>query len=97
MQNLVKENQALGQEVRDAQENLRLSANQIAKLNSELSEYRVKIEANNSESESYKQRMQKLMNENTSLSGEASLAQENLRLSANTVAKLNNELKIVCN
>ena len=41
--------------------------------------------------------MQKLMNENTSLSGEVSLAQENLRLSANTVAKLNNELKIVCN
>ena len=37
MQNLMKENQALGQEVRDAQENLRLSANQIAKLNSELS------------------------------------------------------------
>ena len=37
------------------------------------------------------------MSENSSLSGEVSQAQENLRLSANTVAKLNNELKIVCN
>lgn len=37
------------------------------------------------------------MSENTSLSDEVNVAQENLRLSANTVAKLNNELKIVCN
>lgn len=36
------------------------------------------------------------MNENTSLGDEVRTAQENLRLSANTVAKLNNELKIVC-
>lgn len=37
------------------------------------------------------------MNENNSLNDEMVIAQENLRLSANTVAKLNNELKIVCN
>lgn len=37
------------------------------------------------------------MSENTNLSSEVQNAQENLRLSANTVAKLNNELKIVCN
>ena len=37
------------------------------------------------------------MSENTSLSDQVNIAQENLRLSANTVAKLNNELKIVCN
>lgn len=37
------------------------------------------------------------MNENSSLNEEVISAQENLRLSANTVAKLNNELKIVCN
>ena len=37
------------------------------------------------------------MSENTHLSDEVNIAQENLRLSANTVAKLNNELKIVCN
>ena len=67
MQNLVKENQALGEEVRNAQENLRLSANQIAKLNGELSDYRVRIESNNSESETYRQRIQKLMSENNSL------------------------------
>ena len=37
------------------------------------------------------------MSENTQLGDEVRDAQENLRLSANTVAKLNNELKIVCN
>ena len=37
------------------------------------------------------------MNENTSLGDEVRAVQENLRLSANTVAKLNNELKILCN
>lgn len=37
------------------------------------------------------------MSENTELGDEVRNAQENLRLSANTVAKLNNELKIVCN
>lgn len=36
------------------------------------------------------------MGENTSLSDEIIEAQENLRLSANTVSKLNNELKAVC-
>ena len=97
MQNLVKENQALGEEVRNAQENLRLSANQISKLNGELNDFRVRIEANNSESETYRQRIQKLMSENTSLGEEVMTAQENLRLSANTVAKLNNEMKILCN
>ena len=62
MQNLIKENQSLGEEVRNAQENLRLSANQISKLNGELNDYRVRIEANNSESETYKQRINKLLN-----------------------------------
>ena len=37
------------------------------------------------------------MSENSSLSEEVSIAQENLRLSANTVSKLNNELKVTCN
>lgn len=37
------------------------------------------------------------MNENTSLGDEVRTAQENLRLSAGTVNKLNNELKVVCN
>lgn len=49
------------------------------------------------ESETYKNRISKLMNENTSLGDEIRTAQENLRLSANTVAKLTNELKLLCN
>ena len=97
MQNLIQENQHLGEEVRNAQENLRLSANQIAKLNSELGEYKTRVSANNQESETYKQKIQKLLAENTSLGDEVRNAQENLRLSANTIAKLNNELKITCN
>lgn len=97
MQNILQENQHLGEEVRAAQENLRLSANQIAKLNGELNDHRGRLAANNQESETYKQKIQKLLQENTSLGDEVRTAQENLRLSANTVAKLNNELKITCN
>jgi hypothetical protein len=37
----------LNDEVRNAQENLRLSANQIAKLNSEINQYRGQLSANN--------------------------------------------------
>ena len=39
--------QHLGEEVRNAQENLRLSANQISKLNNELGEYKSRLTANN--------------------------------------------------
>lgn len=63
----------------------------------ELNEFRMRIEANNSESETYRQKIQKLISENTSLGDEIRGAQENLRLSANQVAKLTNELKITCN
>lgn len=94
---LTGENTSLGEEVRSAQENLRLSANQQAKLTKELNEYRSRIDSNNQESDTYKQKIQKLLAENTSLGDEVRNAQENLRLSAGTVAKLNNELKIVCN
>lgn len=37
------------------------------------------------------------MNENTSLGEEVRAGQENLRLSASQMSKLNNEFKIVCN
>lgn len=57
----------MNEEVRIAQENLRLSANQQAKLQKELSEYRSKIESNNQESETYKVKMQKLLSENSAL------------------------------
>jgi uncharacterized coiled-coil DUF342 family protein len=94
---LIQENQFLGEEVRTAQENLRLSANQISKLNSELNDYKNRVSVNNQESETYKLKIQKLMAENSSMGDEVRTAQENLRLSANTLAKVNNELKITCN
>ncbi len=46
MQGLIQENKQLGDEVRNAQENLRLSANQIAKLSSEINEYKTRVQAN---------------------------------------------------
>ena len=73
--NLLKENTHLDEEVRNAQENLRLSAGQMAKLNAELNEYRSRIAANNSENDTYKQRMQKLIGENNSLNEEVRTAQ----------------------
>ena len=76
---------------------MRLSANAQAKLAKELEQYRSQVDRNNADSETYRIKIQKLMSENTSLSEEVSIAQENLRLSANTVSKLNNELKVTCN
>ena len=73
-----------------AQENLRLSANQIAKLTNELNEYKNKLENNTEESETYRKKIQKLAGENTNLADEIRTAQENLRLSSNQIAKLNN-------
>ncbi len=55
------------------------------------------MNANNQESETYKQRIQKLLSENTNLGDEVRNAQENLRLSAGQIGKLTNEFKIVCN
>ena len=52
---------------------------------------------NNQESETYKQKIQKLLSENTSLGDEMKNAQENLRLSSSQIGKLTNELKITCN
>jgi len=95
--NLLKENANLDEEVRGAQENLRLSANQMSKLNAELNDYKSRINANNADSENYRQRMQKLMGENSSLTEEVRSAQENLRLSAGQIGKIQNELKVVCN
>lgn len=55
------------------------------------------MNSNTQESETYRNKIKTLMNENTSLGDEVRTAQENLRLSAGTVNKLNTELKIVCN
>ena len=96
MSSLLKENSGLSEEVRSAQENLRLSAGQMSKLNAELSEYRNRINANNQETDTYKQRIQKLLAENSGLNDEVRTAQENLRLSAGQMGKLQNEFKLVC-
>jgi uncharacterized coiled-coil DUF342 family protein len=92
MQKLISENTALGDEVKGAQENLRLSAATMAKLRSELEEYRGKITNNEQENNSIKMKMQKLLSENTSLGDEVRGAQENIRLSAATQSKLKAEL-----
>jgi uncharacterized coiled-coil DUF342 family protein len=97
MEKLISENSNLGEELSSAQESLRLSSATQIKLARELTEYKEKISSNNQESETYKLRIQKLMAENNSLGEEVREAQDNLRLSANTVGKLNNELKVLCN
>ena len=81
MQGLVQENQHLGEEVRNAQENLRLSANQISKLSGELNDYKSRISSNDQENDALKKRMQKLLQENSGLAEEVRNAQENVRLS----------------
>jgi FtsZ-binding cell division protein ZapB len=68
----------------------------MSKLNAELNEYKNRITANNQESETYRQRIQKLVSENTSLGDEVRNAQENLRLSAGQMSKLQNEFKLIC-
>lgn len=93
IQKLISENTNLGEEVRNAQENLRLSAAQTSKLTSELNEFRNRY---GQESQTYKQRIQKLLSENTNLGDEIRVAQENLRLSASQIGKLQNEFKQVC-
>jgi chromosome segregation ATPase len=87
----------LGGEIQNAQENLRLSAAQQSKLNAEINGYRSQLEVNNKESETFRQKIQKLLSENNSLGDEMRTAQENLRLSASQIGKLTNELKITCN
>jgi len=58
---------ALGGEVQEAQENLRLSAQQSSKLTAELAEYRNRLGITSQEQDTYKQRIQKLLSENTNL------------------------------
>lgn len=76
-------------EIRNAQENLRLSANQNAKIIAELNEYKQRIANNDQESNLLKQKMNNLLKENSNLGDEVRTAQENLRLSAGQMSKLN--------
>lgn len=64
---LVSENTSINDEVRNAQENLRLSANQNAKIVAELNEYKSRIAANDQENNLIKQKINNLMKENQGL------------------------------
>jgi uncharacterized coiled-coil DUF342 family protein len=66
-------------------------------LKAELDQFKNQIAQNNQESETYKQKIQKLLSENNQLGDEVRNAQENLRLSASQIGKLTNEFKAVCN
>jgi hypothetical protein len=54
--------------VQEAQDNLRLSAQQTNKLNLELNDFRQRYESTYQESETYKQKILKLQSESSSLS-----------------------------
>jgi len=58
----------------------------------ELNDYKMRIQGNNQENEQLKGRIQMLMGENTSLGDEVRTAQENVRLSANQMQKMNMEI-----
>jgi chromosome segregation ATPase len=89
---LVNENYSIEEEMRSAQENLRLSANQNAKMIREINEYKQKIEQNNQENSVLNTKISKLVSENSNLNEEVKNAQESLRLSSATQAKLQREL-----
>lgn len=87
---------ALGGEVQEAQENLRLSSQQAQRLSAELNDYRNKYGQTTQEVDTYKQRIQKLTGENAALGEQVRGAQQNLRLSAGTLNKLQAQFKGVC-
>lgn len=72
---LVSENKGYDDELRGAQENLRLSANQNQKITRELNEYKARIEENIQENNMLKMKMQKITGENVSLGEEVRIAQ----------------------
>ena len=72
---LVHENTGFDDELRNAQENLRLSANQNQKLMREINDYKSRIEQNNQENDILKQKISKITGENTALNEEVKVAQ----------------------
>ena len=75
IQKLLQENTGLADEVRDAQENVRLSNAQQSKAFQELQEYKRRIEQNDNDSENLKKNMQNLVKENQALGEEVRNAQ----------------------
>lgn len=92
IQKLFQENSFLSDEHKMAQENLRLSNVQQQKIVNELNEYRQRIQDNEAQNDAVKRKIQNLLQENGQLNQEVRNAQENLRLSANQIAKLNSEI-----
>jgi chromosome segregation ATPase len=66
---------SLGGEVQEHQEGLRLSSAQLSKMGGELNELKGRLGSTSQESETYKQRIQKLLSENTNLNDEVRNAQ----------------------
>jgi chromosome segregation ATPase len=66
---------ALGGEIQEAQENIRLSNAQQSKLSMELNQFKSQVQVGNQESETYRQKIQKLMAENNQLGDEVRDAQ----------------------
>lgn len=86
----------MGGEINEREDGLRMSSAQLSKLGAELNDLKGRLGTTTQESETYKLRIQKLLAENSSLNEETRNAQENLRLSASQMSKLQNEFKIVC-
>lgn len=84
---------ALGGEIHEREEGLRLSAAQLSKMGAEVNELKGRIGSTTQESEAYKQRIQKLLSENSSLNEEVNSARENLRLSTGQIGRLTAEYK----
>ena len=65
-------------------------------MGNELNDLKNRYGVNTQELDTYKERMQKMVGENKALNDEVQNAQEQLRLSAGQISKLQNEFKIVC-
>ena len=78
----------LGGNVQEYEKNMRLSAQEGQRLARELNDYREKYGQTTQEISTYKTKIQKLTGENAALGDEMREAQENLRLSAGTLNKL---------
>lgn len=74
-----------------------MSANQNQKMMRQINEYKMKIEENEAENATMKDKIHKLSGENVNLSEEVKVAQDNLRLSANNMAKMKNEIRNLTN
>lgn len=86
----MNENDSIEDEMRTAQENLRLSANQNKNMMKQINEYKMKIEENLAENTNLKEKIGKMTSENANLNEEVRVAQDNLRLSANNMTKMKN-------